>query len=210
MNNQKEIILIKDLGMEFPTSTSKRKSRYGLFKCFCGTEFKSVISSVQKLDTKSCGCIRGVNHNLTSHRLYGTWNMMMARCYNPKNKFYSHYGAIGITVCKEWHSTENFINDMYPTFIEGLTLDRKESSKNYNKLNCRWATKTTQSRNIKTKRKNNISGYKGVSIFRNKYQATIRISGKAVYIGVFNNAIDAAYAYDNYIIENNLDHTKNF
>lgn len=210
MNNQNELILLQDLGMQYPNITSKRKSRYGLYKCFCGKEFETIIFSVKNKQTKSCGCLRGANHNLTKHRLYGTWKMMMARCYNINHKFYSHYGENGITVCDEWHNPEAFINDMFPSFIEGLTLDRKESSDNYNKDNCRWSDKTTQARNIKTDRKNNTSGYKGVSILRNKYQASISLNGKSIYLGVFNNSIDAAKVYDNYIIKNNLEHTKNF
>ena len=135
---------------------------------------------------------------------------MIGRCHDEKHKSHETYGAKGVTVCNEWLNAQNFINDMFPSFIEGLTLDRKESSDNYNKENCRWSDKTTQARNIKTDRKNNISGYKGVSILRNKYQASISLNGKSIYLGVFNNSIDAAKAYDNYIINNNLEHTKNF
>ena len=33
---------------------------------------------------------------------------------------------------------------------------------------------------------------------------------KRIHLGYFNTALDGALAYDNYIIEHNLEHTKNF
>ncbi len=210
-NNQKELILIEDLGMIFPKETSKQKAKFGLYECYCGKKFKTQTRYVKNKITKSCGCLKGINHKLTKNRLYDTWKHMIDRCYNPKNKFYSYYGGNGISVCKEWHTAANFINDMFPSYIEGLTLDRINSSLNYNKDNCRWANKSTQSRNNRKLRINNTSGYKGVS-FKNKlkkYIAQISIN-KVIHLGCFNTAIEAAQAYDNYIINNNLEHTKNF
>ena len=40
---KKELILLKDLGMKFPTEKSVKKYRYGLYQCFCGKEFESVM-----------------------------------------------------------------------------------------------------------------------------------------------------------------------
>lgn len=37
--------LIKDLGMKFPTKESKRKYRFGLYKCHCGAEVEAVIKA---------------------------------------------------------------------------------------------------------------------------------------------------------------------
>jgi hypothetical protein len=41
---------------------------------------------------------------------------------------------------------ENFLEDM-DARPNGLTLDRKNVHGNYNKRNCRWATRTEQARN---------------------------------------------------------------
>ena len=41
-------------------------------------------------------------------------------------------------------------------------------------------------------------------VFRNRFDS------KTIYIGSFDTAIDGAVAYDKYIIDNNLEHTKNF
>ena len=40
-------ILIEDLGYLYPKEDSKRKARYGIYKCgFCGTEFKAITQHV--------------------------------------------------------------------------------------------------------------------------------------------------------------------
>lgn len=59
-------ILLEDLGMRFPNENSKRKSRYGLFKCFCGNEFKAQTQDVKSGDTKSCGCLKGGGYARTN------------------------------------------------------------------------------------------------------------------------------------------------
>ena len=127
------IELIRDLGMQYPKETSKQKKRYSLYKCFCGNEFKAQNADVKVGHTSSCGCLQilktkesKVVHGLTNHRLYSTWHNMIARCYNKIHKKYKYYGQRGITVCDRWHDLKNFIEDMYPTFEEGLTIDGKD------------------------------------------------------------------------------------
>jgi hypothetical protein len=211
-NNQKELILLKDLGMLYPTEKSSQKTRFGLYKCFCGNEFKSSFQDIKSNHTKSCGCLRGKNHNLSNHRLYNTWLGMIKRCNFKSHSYYSQYGARGITVCDEWLDIKNFINDMYPSFQEGLTIDRIDNNKGYFKDNCRWANKKVQQRNQRRLRSTNTSGYRGVSWFARdgKWKTQIRVNYKTIHIGTFSTAIEAARAYDNYIINNNLEHTRNF
>lgn len=43
-----------------------------------------------------------------------------------------------------------------------------------------------------------------------KWCSKITINDKSVHIGVFNSAQEAGIAYDKYVIDNNLEHTKNF
>lgn len=137
---------------------------------------------------------------------------MKARCTNPKNTNYKSYGGRGITVCDKWLDINNFIDDMYPSFVEGLTLDRKENDKGYSKDNCRWATKIVQSRNTRRIRSNNTSGYRGVSwcASKNKWVSQITVNFLVIFIGRFNTSLESALAYDKYIANNNLEHTKNF
>ena len=87
--------LLKDLGMRFPTETSKRKYRFGLYECqYCGGEFECRINSVNAGNTKSCGCFNfAKKHGLTKHPLYATWAAMVKRCNNPSVWDYKHYGG---------------------------------------------------------------------------------------------------------------------
>lgn len=209
---KKELILLKDLGYRFPTQKSKEKRRYGLYKCFCDKEFEAIVTNVNSNRTKSCGCLRGINHNLTSHRLYGIWHDMIRRCNNPKRRNYIYYGGRGIKVCNEWLDINRFIDDMYPSYVEGLTLDRIDVNGNYEKNNCRWENNNVQRRNTQLLRKDNTSGYRGVTWFKNynKWCSSITVNSKNINLGYFKDKVEAAKAYDGYVINNKLEHTINF
>jgi len=210
-NNQKELILLKDLGMSYPNQKSKRKRRYGLFKCFCGNEFKATSQHIKSGHTKSCGCLN-IKHNFTNHKLYNTWYLMIYRCTNPKSKNYKNYGDRGITVCERWNNFISFLQDMENSYKDNLTLDRIDVNGNYEPLNCRWANKTTQNRNTRILQTNNTSGYRGVYFNKksNSWKSQISINNRQRSLGYFKTALDGAKAYDNYIIKHNLEHTKNF
>lgn len=210
-NNQKELMLLKDLGMIYPNQNSKRKRRYGLFKCFCGNEFKATSQHIKSGHTKSCGCLN-IKHNFTNHKLYNTWYLMIYRCTNPKSKNYKNYGDRGITVCERWNNFISFLQDMENSYKDNLTLDRIDVNGNYEPLNCRWANKTTQNRNTRILQTNNTSGYRGVYFNKksNSWKSQISINNRQRSLGYFKTALDGALAYDNYIIKHNLEHTKNF
>lgn len=208
-----ELILLKDLGMKYPTEKSKNKLRYGLYKCYCGEEFETRTVNIKTGHTKSCGCNKGnKKHNLTNHILYKTWSNMMARCNNKNNPKYMYYGLRGIKVCNEWLDINNFIEDMSYNYQDYLTLDRIDVNKDYSKDNCRWVNRAIQTRNTRKLRINNTSGYRGVSWYKksNKWKSQIKVDNKKINLGYFNDVIEAARAYDNYVILHNLEHTKNF
>ena len=209
-------ILIEDLGMMYPTENSKKKFRYGIYKCgFCGTEFKTAIASVKRKHTNSCGCYlkrraseTHKTHGLGYTRLNNIWTGIKYRTLNPKKENYINYGGRGITICDEWK------NDFVPFYnwamangySEGLSLDRIDNGGNYEPDNCRWTTKTIQRRNTRIA-KNNTSGYKGVYYLKanKKFMARICVNKINIYLGSFLTPVEGAIAYNNYIIENNLE-----
>jgi hypothetical protein len=210
--------LLEDLGLQYPTESSTRKTRYGLYECICGATFRTQIASVTNGKAVSCGCYRkqqvskaNSTHKMSTHILYGVWNGMLQRVTNPNHIHYKNYGGKGLTVCDAWLHFEGFYKDMGSTYIEGLSIDRINNDLGYSPDNCRWASNETQSRNNRVIRSSNTSGYRGVSFNKrtNRYQATIGLSGRAKYLGSYKTALEAAKAYDAYVIANNLEHTIN-
>lgn len=72
---------------------------------------------------------------------------MKERCLNFKHQRFPQYGAKGIVICQRWlDSFDNFVDDMGRR-PQGTTLDRIDSSGNYEPSNCRWATYLEQTLN---------------------------------------------------------------
>ena len=170
---------------------------------------KGGVGSVKRRQTKSCGCLRGDAYGLTSHRFYPTWNALVQRCTNPKNKKYMDYGGRGISVCEEWLDVRNFIawcELTYPN-INNYSIDRIDNYGGYSPENCRWVDKYTQVINQRIK-KNNTSGFVGVSYHNGKarWAASVGVNYKKVHIGYYSTIEEAVQARDNYIIENSLPH----
>jgi hypothetical protein len=101
---------------------------------------------------------------------------------------------------------------MFPIYQNGLTIDRINNDLGYSKDNCRWVNIKIKSRNTRKIRSNNESGYRGVSwkSKNKKWVVQITVNSKKIHIGLFDTAINGALAYDKYITDNNLEHTKNF
>lgn len=73
--------------------------------------------------------------------LYMIWSSMKRRCENPNMPNYKYYGAKGIKVCGEWHSFPKFKEWAKANgYVDGLSLDRIDSSRDYEPDNCQWMT----------------------------------------------------------------------
>lgn len=178
--------------------------------CECGNEIVAGGVNLRRGNTKSCGCLRNdtasamfSKHRKSGTRLYGIWNNMIHRCYNPKASSFKFYGGRGIRVCERWEIVDNFYNDMEEEYVnhvrlygeEDTTLDRIDVNGDYEPSNCRWATRCQQSRNQRT-HSTNKSGVTGVSWSdrHEKWLARITLNNKTKYLGLFTDfdaAVDA-------------------
>jgi len=79
---------------------------------------------------------------------------MKKRCYNKGNASYKDYGGRGIRVCEKWLlSYEDFLADMGRKPAPTHSIDRIDNDGGYTPSNCRWATKSEQSRNQRRRRR---------------------------------------------------------
>ena len=146
-----------------------RYNKYKIFlsKCSCGNIRVVKAHSVINNKIKSCGCLQKEKQKLcnTTHGkyntpIYNTWGHLLQRCHNQNNDRFYDYGGRGIFVCRRWRkSFENFYKDMGER-PKGKTIDRIDNNGPYAPWNCRWATKKTQSRNM---RSNKMITYNGMT-----------------------------------------------
>lgn len=137
------------------------KSKTFICECECGNTKEINVSNFKAGKTKSCGCYKESNaknskrtHGYTSVVDYGKrkseysiWATMLQRCNNKNTEKYKFYGAKGTKVSPEWHLFENFIRDMGERPDASYSLDRINTKGDYEKGNCRWATKIVQANN---------------------------------------------------------------
>lgn len=87
-------------------------------------------------------------HGLSKHPLRNTWSGMNRRCYDETCNVYKYYGGKGIGVCDEWRDhLDVFIAwALENGYKPGLTIDRIDHNKGYEPSNCRWVTRSENSR----------------------------------------------------------------
>lgn len=152
--------------LEFSHIDQKNKAVW-LCKCECGTERAVSSHSLNKGDSKSCGCLMKEavsaahkTHGLSKTKLHEKWRNMLSRCQNDKDPSYLHYGGRGISVSDRWQVFENFYTDNKEYESAGLSLDRIDVNGNYEQENCRWTTMKVQQNN---RRSNVHIEYNGMS-----------------------------------------------
>ena len=162
------------LGLTFSRLTvvseaGQSKSREFLWNCICTCGAPVIVSSssLNKGNTRSCGClarelataqcVSRTTHGKCFTRTYSIWGSMIKRCTNVKCKAFPDYGGRGVTVCDRWLKFENFLADMGEA-PEGLTLERENNDQGYSLGNCNWATRKAQGRNKRNNRKVILNG----------------------------------------------------
>lgn len=141
---------------------NKNRKQQWVCKCICGNFIVTpTTSALRNGQTQSCGCLNrerlkarkikthGHARGGTTTPTYQSWRAMHQRCECPKNKDYKHYGGRGIKVCKEWGTFEQFLLDMSCRPSLDFSLDRIDSNKDYTPKNCRWITKSENSKRIR-------------------------------------------------------------
>jgi hypothetical protein len=119
-------------------------------------------------------------------------------CANKNHKTF--YGVRGF-----WNCLKQITVQMHRVIAKRMGLDIKDKKVDHidrNGLNnCRGNLRiatNSQSQANRNKRKNNISGYIGVSEHkcRNNWHARIQVNGNDISLGYFTNKKDAAKAYN--------------
>jgi hypothetical protein len=137
--------------------SGRNKKGSVLWECLCDCGNITTVSTgaLRSSNTTSCGCFRKENasnifrkHYLKGTTEYCSWQLMKDRCYNENNKTFKYYGGKGIKVCDEWlNSPKQFVSDMGLKPNREYTIDRINCNGNYEPSNCKWASKSEQSRN---------------------------------------------------------------
>jgi len=201
--------LIEDLGVV------KGKHRL-LIECQVCKQPHTVIKSIAKqgngLLHKACSnSNRHVGKETVSGtRLYSIYNNMKQRCLNVNKPNYCDYGGRGITICKEWLSSFTTFKEwaLANGYEKHLSIDRRDNNNGYSPDNCRWVKGDIQAQNQRLR--GNATGYKGVSLNGyGRYCARVQVEGSVKSLGCYSTALEAAIAYDSYVITNKLEHTTN-
>lgn len=162
-----KLLVIKEVGVKVEYGT---KRTFWLCQCDCGNMIEISRHNLTSSNKKSCGCLKTekssnwgklsisnirqlgsdalTKHGLRNSRLYNIWFGIKRRCFDFNNKDFKSYGGRGITMCDEWKNDVKCFYDwaIKNGYLETLTIDRIDNDGNYEPNNCRWITKSENSK----------------------------------------------------------------
>lgn len=151
--------------------------------------------------------------------LYRSWNDMLHRCYDIKDKDYPYYGALGVKVDPKWFDFGIYYNDIqqiygfdmklkYPNNYQldkdYLQLNIPKSQRIYSKNTCIWLSKFDNV-SVMNYDQLNENCYPGVIYTNDNY--IVRYYNKLY--GKYTNPIAAANAYNTIFQLSNLNNKFN-
>jgi hypothetical protein len=138
------------------TGRTKWKELLWRCRCECGQVVTVQGKCLRRGSTRSCGCLvneypHGIKHGHRYTRLYRIWTGMITRCENPKAKDFYRYGGAGVHICNTWRRDFAAFHDwaISAGYSDSLTIDRIDSTGNYEPSNCRWVTPVDNSRHTR-------------------------------------------------------------
>lgn len=180
--------------------------------CDCGATTAVLWQNIKQRKTTSCGCYAievNTTHGDSRTALYNSWHNMMLRCYHSSRRDYPYYGGKGIKVCQDWHDYPKFKQwALSSGHADNLTIERKDTAKNYEPVNCIWVDRSHQAAN-RSKRSNTSAPYIGVGAWGTKWYARITQNNQRIYFSVHDTPEEARDARDAFIKLNGLPHRIN-
>lgn len=111
-------------------------------KCaVCGTIVYRKLYDFQH-HNKRCDHKNG-SHGIEDKRIANIFRCMKNRCYDKKCPDYSLYGGKGVTICAQWLEQPRCFEEwaLSHGYDNHLTINRKDSQKDYDPDNCEWVTR---------------------------------------------------------------------